>query len=66
MLVPNAATCAFPNQAVGFAAIASRKYSPLGSLESPVIASPNRVVHEPIHSSGRIGPPGPLRNFPIR
>ena len=39
---------------------------PFSNFESPFTASPNLVVVEAIHSSGRIGPPGPFRNLPIR
>ena len=44
---------------MGSDAIASLRNVPSGSFDKPCSASPNRVVTEPIHSSGRIGPPGP-------
>ena len=59
MLKPKCEKCSSPNQAIGSDAIASLRNVPSGSFDKPCSASPNRVVTEPIHSSGRIGPPGP-------
>ena len=59
MLDPKALRCSGPSHSSGLWRIASLNKVPSESVERPILVSPNRVVVEPIHSSGRIGPPGP-------